>query len=68
MVDHSNTTLYCLNCERPESAIPLVNLRYSGTQAWICSQCLPILIHHPQELAGKLSGAESLTPFQHDQD
>lgn len=38
------------------------------TQAWICSQCLPILIHHPQELAGKLSGAESLPPFQHDHD
>ena len=66
MGNELNEQKYCLNCERSEAVIPLVSLRYSGSQAWICSQCLPLLIHQPQELAGKLSGAERLTPFQND--
>jgi hypothetical protein len=58
----------CLNCERSETVIPLVSLRYDGNQAWICSQCLPVLIHHPQKLAGKLSGAEAMIPYEGDDD
>lgn len=64
MTDTKNTH-HCLNCERPETVIPLVNLRYAGQQAWICSQCLPVLIHQPQQLAGKLTGAENLSPAVH---
>lgn len=55
----------CLRCERPETAIPLVSLRYKGEQAWICSQCLPVLIHQPQRLSGKLVGAEGIPPADH---
>lgn len=62
----NNTTDYrCLNCNRTEAQIPLVSLRYAGQAAWICSQCLPTLIHQPQRLAGKLSGAENLEPAPH---
>ena len=61
-MSESSIGLYCLNCKRPETVIPLVNLRYSGRQAWICSQCLPILIHNPQKLAGRLDGAENMNP------
>jgi hypothetical protein len=60
----TKATYHCLNCNRPETAIPLVSLRYAGNQAWICSQCLPLLIHQPQQLASKLSGAEKFEPFQ----
>lgn len=56
----------CLNCERTENQIPLVSLRYAGGQAWICSQCLPTLIHQPQNLAGKLAGADQIPPADHD--
>ncbi len=51
--------LVCLNCSRSESEIPLVGLSYKGKRNWICSQCLPILIHHSHELAEKLSGDKS---------
>ena len=51
-------TLQCLNCDTPETQIPLLNLRYDGKEGWICSQCIPVLIHKPHELAGKLKGAE----------
>lgn len=59
-------SLYCLNCHRPENQVPLVSLRYGGQAAWICSQCLPVLIHKPQQLAGKLANAEHLTPAEHE--
>jgi hypothetical protein len=57
---------HCLNCERTENQIPLVSLRYAGSEAWICSQCLPTLIHKPHNLAGKLIGAERIEPASHD--
>ncbi|MFQ5399497.1 MAG: hypothetical protein ACE5E7_07850 [Anaerolineae bacterium] len=53
---------HCLNCERSEMEIPLVRLRYAGNDAWICSQCLPVLIHKPHQLAAKLAGADQITP------
>lgn len=62
----TDTMLFCLNCQRPESLVPLVALRYQSSSAWICSQCLPILIHNPHQLAGRLAAAESLTPADHD--
>lgn len=55
-------TNYCLNCNNSENDIPLVNLIYSGKQTFICSSCLPVLIHHPQKLIGKLDGAEKIPP------
>ncbi|MCA9926083.1 MAG: hypothetical protein KC419_13920 [Anaerolineales bacterium] len=61
-----NTTQYCLNCGRSEMEMPLVTLRHAGKQAWICSSCLPVLIHKPQQLAGKLQGAEQIEPANHD--
>jgi hypothetical protein len=36
----------------------------NGT-AYICPQCLPVLIHQPQQLLTKLPGAEALQPHEH---
>jgi hypothetical protein len=58
----ASEALRCLSCDRSEVVIPLVSLRYDGQQAWICSQCLPTLIHKPAQLAGRLANAELLTP------
>lgn len=58
--------LFCLNCERPEAVTPLVSLRYAGQAAWICTQCLPVLIHKPQQLSGKLANAERLPAAEHE--
>jgi len=52
----------CLSCGRPETQIPLVTLTYSSQPAFICSYCLPLLIHHPEQLIGKLQGAENIPP------
>jgi hypothetical protein len=55
----------CLNCGESEQVVPLVTLQFRGARIWMCPQCLPILIHSPQKLAGKLPGAESLDGSRH---
>ena len=57
---------FCLNCNASENGIPLVLLHYAGKPAFICSSCLPILIHQPQKLIGKLAGAERIIPAKED--
>jgi hypothetical protein len=61
-----NSLKQCLSCNRSENEIPLVNLTYTNKQAYICSSCLPLLIHQPQQLIGKLEGAENIPPANHE--
>jgi len=61
-MEDSKILYHCLNCNRVETEIPLVSLRYTQQTAWICTQCLPTLIHQPQRLAGKLATADKITP------
>ena len=55
----------CLNCNNSESNIPLVNLTFAGKQLFICSRCLPVLIHNPEELIGKIPEVEKIKPAEH---
>ena len=65
----TNTTTYqCLSCDRPESAVPLVAIRYAGSEGWVCSHCMPVLIHNPEQLAGKLAGADKIPAAAHHHD
>ena len=43
----------CISCNRPENVVPLVSITFSKNATWICTQCLPTLIHDPQKLVGK---------------
>jgi hypothetical protein len=52
----------CAYCERDSEQVPLLALHYQETEAWICPQHLPVLIHDPAQLAGKLPGVENLGP------
>jgi len=62
----ASTTPQCVYCGRTDTEVPLVSLRANGNQAWICSQHLPILIHKPHLLVGKVPGAENLDAHEHD--
>ena len=55
----------CLHCQRDANQTPLIQMEYRGGALWICPQHLPVLIHEPQALIGKLPGAENLTPAEH---
>ena len=60
------STPKCLACDQDSSAIPLISLEYQGAQLWICPQHLPVLIHDPTQLTGKLAGAENMRPADHE--
>ena len=49
----------CLNCGSSEIERPLLTLQFQGKELQICPQCLPILIHKPDQLADKLPGIKS---------
>ncbi len=56
----------CLACGRGSDETPLVSLEYKGSTLRICPQHLPVLIHDPHQLIGRLPGAEKLTPADHE--
>ena len=58
MIEHK-----CINCERTDEKIPLVNLIFKGETKYICAQCFPILIHKLHLLVEKLPGVE-IAPSQ----
>lgn len=35
----------CFNCERTDAEVPITRWQYQGRQLWVCSQCMPLLIH-----------------------
>ncbi len=62
MPENVTRLVACLECGRTNSEVPLIPLLFGDQQAYICPQHLPILIHKPSQLAGKLPGAENLAP------
>jgi hypothetical protein len=61
----TQSTDYCLYCERDSNQVPLMPVVFKGHDLWICPQHLPILIHKPAQLADKLPGLTQLTPAEH---
>lgn len=55
----------CIACEKSSREVPLLVLTYQDTTYWICPQHLPLLIHEPGKLAGKLPGADKLKGSEH---
>ena len=40
----------CFNCGRTEAQAPVSNWKYQGQQLWVCSECMPLLIHKLDEV------------------
>lgn len=55
----------CIACDRGADVVPLLTLEYRGGEVRICPQHLPVLIHDPGQLIGRLPGAETLSPADH---
>jgi hypothetical protein len=56
----------CLICGRNSDEIPLLTFEYRAEIYHLCPQCLPVMIHKPQNLVGKLPGAENFSAANHD--
>ena len=62
------STSTCLNCGSSEQERPLLAIKFQGRELHICPQCLPILIHKPDQLADNLPGfvpPENPSPDDH---
>lgn len=55
----------CAHCERTSNEIPLLALYYQDQVSYICPQHLPILIHKPKDLIGKVPGVHNLSAEGH---
>jgi len=55
----------CIHCDRDDTQVPLLDFSYKDKQFSICSEHLPVLLHRPQEMIGKLPDAENLNPVNH---
>ena len=64
-MDSTDRKNICISCEKNEAEAPIFRMRFKGEEAAICSSCLPVLIHRPESLAGRLSGAEKIEPSSH---
>ena len=62
----SETKPQCIHCGRTSDEVPLLNLKYQTANYWICPVHLPIVIHKPHMLVGKLPGAENLASENHE--
>lgn len=47
----------CVQCERDSDTVPILKFGFQGKKFGICPEHLPLLIHQPQKLAGKIPGA-----------
>ena len=65
MNNESASSTVCIACNRTSKEIPLLTLTYGESTFCICPQHLPVLIHDPQMLIGKLPGAEKMLPAEH---
>jgi hypothetical protein len=59
------TKALCINCERGEAEIPILYFRFRGEERFICTACLPTLLHRPDKLVGRFEGAENIEPSHH---
>jgi hypothetical protein len=55
----------CIACTRTAAETPLLTLDYRDSTFSICAQHLPVLIHDPGQLVGRLPGAETMKPSDH---
>lgn len=50
----------CIVCSRKVTEVPLIRLEFGEQLFYICPQDLPVVIHQPHKLIGKLPGADKL--------
>ena len=58
-MEDSQMVATCSNCGSSEMEVPVVAARYAGKQIWICSGCMPVLIHKTDQLASTIRGSQS---------
>ncbi len=61
-----SNTYTCVHCGQNDSRVPLVVFHYQGQEHRICTEHLPVLIHTPAKLTGKLPDMDKINPVDLD--
>ncbi len=56
----------CKLCGSSEMDVPMLPVRYANQGFWVCSRCMPVLIHRPEKLEGILENAEKIPAADHE--
>ncbi len=60
----TNQRQACIFYAQNDRGVRLLPFQYQGEQNWICATHLPILIHKPDQRAGKLTDIQHLIPSE----
>ncbi len=55
-----NNKKTCIACGISEEEVPLIIMTYKGKELRICPQHIPVLIHEPKKLVGKIDAADTM--------
>jgi len=61
-----NSSRICVSCGQDDSQVPLILFYYQGQERHICTEHLPVLIHTPAKLTGKLPDMDKINPVDLD--
>lgn len=54
----------CIQCGKDSNQVALIAFSYQGAEYQICTKHLPVLIHNPHSLTGKLPEADKIPPAE----
>jgi len=57
-----NKAAVCIHCGKNDNEVPLIVFNYQGQEHHICTEHLPVLIHSPAKLTGKLPDMDKINP------
>ena len=57
---NDNVTETCANCGNSENDAPIIQFKFKGETLWICSSCMPTLIHKPDQLISRLVKSDDI--------
>ncbi len=60
-MSEEKSTPSCVLCDKPDTEVPLIQLSYNNKAYYLCAEHMPMLIHKPAALVGKLPGAENMS-------
>ena len=61
-----NNSRTCVHCGQVDSQVPLILFYYQDQERHICTEHLPVLIHTPTKLTGKLPDMDKINPVDLD--
>ncbi len=63
----SHVNQICFNCQRSEDEIPVISWKYQGQALWVCSECMPSIIHKWPQVVARMEQQKEELSHQHNE-